>query len=209
MQEFELIAQRRTELGTGANRRLRRANLVPAVLYGANKEPISLTLSHNELQKHLQQEAFYSHILTLKIDEQPEKVVLKALQRHPYRLSILHVDFQRVSETQTLYKTIPLHFINEDKCIGVKQGGGVISHHLAEVEIRCLPKDLPEFIAIDLSEINLNQVIHLSNLALPAGVEIVALLAGAEHDLPVVSVHLPRGTHTEDEQPGTPGTTAG
>ena len=209
MQEFELIAQRRTELGTSANRRLRRANLVPAVLYGANKEPISLKLSHNELQKHLQQEAFYSHILTLKIDEQPEKVVLKALQRHPYRPTILHVDFQRVSETQTLYKTIPLHFINEDKCIGVKQGGGVISHHLPEVEIRCLPKDLPEFIAIDLSEINLNQVIHLSNLALPAGVEIVALLAGAEHDLPVVSVHLPRGTHAEDEQPGTPGTTAG
>ena len=206
MQEFELAAQRRTEHGTSTSRRLRRHDLVPAILYGANKEPVSLTLSHNELQKHLQQEAFYSHILTLKIDEQPEKVVLKALQRHPYRLSILHVDFQRVSETQTLYKTIPLHFINEDKCVGVKQGGGVVSHHLVEVEIRCLPKDLPEFIAIDLSEINLNQVIHLSNLALPAGVEIVALLAGAEHDLPVVSVHLPRGTHTEEEQPGTPPT---
>jgi large subunit ribosomal protein L25 len=208
MQEFELAAQRRTELGKGANRRLRRANLVPAVVYGANKDPVSLTLSHQELQKHLQQEAFYSHILTLKIDEQPERVVLKALQRHPYRPSILHVDFQRVSETQILYKTIPLHFINEDKCIGVKQGGGVISHHLAEVEIRCLPKDLPEFIAVDLGEINLNQVIHLSNLALPVGVEIVALLAGAEHDLPVVSVHLPRGTHTEEEQPGIPGTVA-
>lgn len=203
MQEFELIAQRRTKLGKSASRRLRHANLVPAVVYGASKDPISLTLSHNELQKHLQQQAFYSHILTLTIDEQPEKVVLKALQRHPYRPNILHVDFQRVSETQTLYKTIPLHFINEDKCIGVKQGGGVISHHLAEVEIRCLPKDLPEFIAIDLSEININQIVHLSDLSLPAGVEIVALLAGTEHDLPVVSVHLPRGTHTEAEQLGT------
>ena len=208
MQEFELAAQRRTELGKSASRRLRRANLVPAVVYGANQDPISLTLSHNELQKHLQQEAFYSHILTLKIDEQPERVVLKALQRHPYRPIILHVDFLRVSETQTLYKTIPLHFLNEDKCIGVKQGGGVISHHLAEVEIRCLPKDLPEFIAVDLSEINLNQVIHLSNLALPVRVEIMALLASTEHDLPVVSVHLPRGTHTEEEQPGTPGSAA-
>jgi large subunit ribosomal protein L25 len=204
MQEFELIAQRRTNLGKSASRRLRRANLVPAVVYGASKEPISLTLSHNELQKHLQQPAFYSHLLTLTIDEQPEKVVLKALQRHPYRPNILHVDFQRVSETQTLYKTIPIHFINEDKCIGVKQGGGVISHHLAEVEIRCLPKDLPEFIAIDLSEVSINQIVHLSDLSLPAGVEIVALLAGTEHDLPVVSVHLPRGTHTEAEQLGTP-----
>ncbi len=198
MPEFELIAQQRTELGKGANRRLRRAGWVPAIMYGAGKEPLPLTLSHQDLLKHLQQEAFYSHILTVKIGDQQEKAVLKDLQRHPYRPTILHLDLQRVIETEKLYKIIPLHFINEDICIGVKQGGGVVSHHMTEVEIRCLPKDLPEFIAVDLSEVKLNEVIHLSNLSLPEPVEIVALLTGTEQDRAVVSVHLPRGTHAEE-----------
>lgn len=200
METFELNAQRRTEVGTGASRRLRRAGLVPAIIYGGNKEPLALTLSHHELLKKLEHESFYSRILTINIDNQSEKAVLKDLQRHPYRPVILHLDLQRVSETQKLHMRVPFHFLNEEKCVGVKQGGGIVSRHLTDVEISCLPKDLPEFIEVDLQEMNLNQIVHLSDLVLPEGVELVALTAkAAGHDLPVVSVHLVRGAKTEEE----------
>jgi len=195
MEIFELIAQLRTEQGKGASRRLRRNGVVPAILYGAGKEPVSLSFSQDELLKHLENEAFYSHILTVNIEGKSEKVVLKDLQRHPYHPSVMHLDLQRVSEAQKLTMLVPLHFINEDTCIGVKQGGGVISHHLNEVEISCLPKDLPEFIEVDLAKINLNEVIHLSDLISPEGVE---LLGQSEH--PVISVHLARGEKEEEEQ---------
>lgn len=201
MEAFELIAQPRTELGKNANRRLRREGLVPAVIYGAGKEPKWLTLYHKDLMKQLQNEGFYSHILTVNIENQRERAVLKDLQRHPWRPLVLHVDLQRINETEMLYMHVPLHFINEDKCIGVKQGGGVISHHMVEVEVRCLPKDLPEFISVDLTDLNINDILHLSDLVLPEGVEIVSLIqAGAEHDLSVVSVHSVHG-HTEGEGP--------
>lgn len=201
MEQFKVEAQRRTERGTGANRRLRRAGHVPAVIYGANKEPVSLTLSHNDLLKQLEHEAFYSRILTVNIDGQPEQAVLKNLHRHPFRPTILHLDFQRINETQKLSREVPLHFINENHCTGVKLGGGLISHHLSEVEIRCLPKDLPEFIDVDLTEVKLNDIVHLSDLVLPEGVEMIALISqDASRDLPVVSVHLPRGTQTEQEE---------
>lgn len=199
MQQFELTAQPRQDLGKGASRRLRRQGLIPAIIYGAGQEPMSLTLNHNELLKSLQQEAFYSHILTVNINDQPEKAVLKDLQRHPYRPVVLHADFQRVSETKKITMHVPLHFLNEEKCMGVKQGGGMVSRQLAEVEIRCLPRDLPEYLEVDLSEVKLNQIIHLSDLALPPGVELVALFHGAEYNLPVVSVHLPRTAHVEEE----------
>ncbi len=197
METFELTAQRRTDVGKGASRRLRRAGQVPAILYGADKEPVLLTLSHNDLFKQLEYEGFYSHILTVNIEGQIEKAILKDLQRHPYRPLLMHLDLQRVSEAKKIHLRVPLHFINEDKCIGVKQSAGIISHHLTEVEIRCLPKDLPEFIEVDLESINLNEIIHLSNLSLPKGVEQVAPAHGG--DLAIVSVHLPRGTHAEEE----------
>lgn len=202
METFEVIAQPRTDIGKGASRRLRHAGQVPAIIYGVGKEPVSLTLSHNELLKHLEHEGFYSHILTINIDGQPENAVLKDLQRHPYRPRVMHMDFLRVSETQKLHMRVPLHFINEDQCVGVKQGDGVVSHNQTEVEISCLPKDLPEFIQVDLHNIQLNEIVHLSDLVLPEGVELVGLKHGGrtEHDLAVVSVHLPRGTHTEEEE---------
>jgi large subunit ribosomal protein L25 len=199
METFEITAQRRTDVGKGASRRLRHAGYVPAIIYGAGKEPVSLTLSHNELLKQLEHEGFYSHILTVNIDGQPEKAVLKDLQRHPYRPTVMHLDLQRVSDTQKLHMRVPLHFINENKCAGVKQGGGVISHHMTDVEISCLPKDLPEFIEVDLLNINLNEIIHLSNLVLPEGVELFAT-HGSEHDRPVVSVHLARGSKADEEE---------
>ncbi|MDM8560314.1 50S ribosomal protein L25/general stress protein Ctc [Candidatus Parabeggiatoa sp. HSG14] len=199
--EFQIDAQRRIELGTGASRRLRHAGSLPAVIYGGKKEPVSLTLSQNSLLKQLEHEAFYSRILTVNIDDQPEKAVLKALQRHPYRPLIMHVDFQRISETEKLQMRIPLHFVNADKCIGVKKSDGIISHQMAEVDIRCLPKDLPEFIEVDLTNIELNQIMHLSDLILPQGVELVALFSKeASHNLPVVSVHLARGTQADEEE---------
>jgi len=204
MEKFTLSAQLRQDLGTGASRRLRRQGLVPAIMYGAGKPPTPLVINHNELLRHLEQEGFYSHILTIHLDNQSEQAVLKDLQRHPWRSQILHLDLQRVTATEKLTLHIPLHFLNEDKCLGVKQGGGIISHHLIEVEIRCLPKDLPEFIEVDLAEIHLNQIVHLADLVLPAGVEIVALLAGAEeHNLPVASVHLPRTASETVEITGT------
>ena len=175
METFEVIAQQRTDLGKGASRRLRRLDSVPAVIYGAGQEATSLTLSHNDLLKHLQHESFYSHVLSITIGDKVEKAVLKAIQRHNSKPLILHVDFQRISETEKLDKSIPIHFINEENCVGVKQGGGIIARHLNEVEVRCFPQDLPEFIAVDMLNINVNDSIHLSDLVLPPNVELVAL----------------------------------
>lgn len=202
MNQFEVTAEVRQDLGKGASRRLRRAGKVPAIVYGAGKEATSLTLRHSEMIHHLEHEAFYSHILSLKIGDQVEQVVLKDLQRHPAKPIIMHADFMRVSETEKITMHVPLHFLNETTCVGVKQGGGVVSHQMVEIEIRCLPKDLPEFIAVDLTNLQLGQMIHLSELQLPAGVEIPALGHGAEHDLPVVTIHKGHGGATSDDGAG-------
>lgn len=202
MEQFEVNAQARQDQGKGASRRLRRAGQVPAIVYGAGKEATPVTVRHSEMLRHLEHEAFYSHILTLNLDGKTEQVVLKDLQRHPARPIIMHADFMRVSETEKLTMHVPLHFLNETACVGVKQGGGVVSHQMVEIEIRCLPKDLPEYIAVDLINLQLGQMIHLSELQLPAGVEIPALAHGAEHDLPVVTIHKGHGGATvEDETP--------
>jgi large subunit ribosomal protein L25 len=196
---FELTSQLRTDLGKGASRRLRHAGHVPAIMYGAGKDPIALTFSHNELQRNLANEAFYSHILTIHIDGQAdEKAVLKDLQRHPSRPIIMHMDLLRVSETEEITIHVPLHFINQDICVGVKTGGGIISHLMVELEVRCLPKDLPEFISIDLATAQIGDIIHLSDLKLPEGVHIPSLTHG---DQPVASVHLPRGGEEAETTP--------
>ncbi len=197
METFEIKAQRRTDVGKGASRRSRHAGYIPAIIYGGGKAPVSLTLSHNELLKQLENEGFYSHILTVNIEGEVEKAVLKDLQRHPYRPAVMHLDLLRVSETQKLHMRVPLHFLNENQCIGVKQGGGVVSRQITEVEISCLPNDLPEFIEVDLVNINLNEIVHLSDLVLPEGVE---LLHGSEQNLAVVSVHLARGSKADEEE---------
>ena len=195
---FELQAQSRSVIGRGASRRLRRLeNKVPAVVYGAEKAPLSLTLCHNDVFHALENEAFYSHILTLHIDGKAEKVVLKALQRHPYKPRILHMDFLRVSEKSKLRMHVPLHFIGEDKAPGVKSAG-LVNHYMSDVEVSCLPANLPEFIEIDVSALELNQTLHLSDIKLPKGVELVAHVeAGSEQDHPVVSIHLPRVVEEE------------
>ncbi|MEJ2059303.1 MAG: 50S ribosomal protein L25/general stress protein Ctc [Gammaproteobacteria bacterium] len=200
--EFIINAQPRDDQGKGASRRLRREGLVPGILYGAGKEPTPIAVAQNELAHQLENDAFYSHILTVKIGKATEKAVLRDLQRHPSHPTILHFDLQRVSEDSAVRVHVPLHFINEDKAPGVKQQGGVVSHHLVEVEIASLPKDLPESIEVDLGGLNVGDAIHLSELKLPKGVEIVELSHGDEHDNAVVSIHHARVTAAEEPEAG-------
>jgi large subunit ribosomal protein L25 len=192
MKAFEINAEKRSDMGKGASRRLRRAGVIPAILYGGHKDPLALQVHNNEMVKHLEQEAFYSHILTLHCDGATERVVLKDLQRHPYKAQVLHVDLMRVDEHEKLTMRVPLHFVNEDKCIGVKQEGGAISHLMTELEIVCLPKDLPEYIEVDVAEVRVGHAVHLGDLKLPAGVEIAALVHGGDAAQAVFSVHVPR-----------------
>ena len=191
-ESFVIEAEPRADLGKGASRRLRREGKVPAVIYGAGQDPVSLSLQHNELLHQLENEAFYSHILTVKVGSDEQQAILKDLQRHPSQPVVLHVDLQRVSANEKLRVHVPLHFINEDKGPGAKEGG-LITHSLTETEVSCLPKDLPEFIEVDLGNMELDSSVHLSDLNLPAGVELVELLHGEGHDQAIAIVHLPRG----------------
>ncbi|MGH8584211.1 MAG: 50S ribosomal protein L25/general stress protein Ctc [Gammaproteobacteria bacterium] len=192
MQQYEITGTPRAETGKGVSRRLRRNGRVPAVIYGAGKGSMALELGQEEMLRHLDHEGFYSHVLTLKLGDGSEKVVLKDLQRHPYRRQLLHVDLLRIDEHEKITMRIPVHFINEDKCIGVKQGGGIISHLMTEIETICLPKDLPEFIEVDLAEVGVGTTLHIGDLTLPVGVESAILAHGGDPNQPVVSVHLPR-----------------
>lgn len=196
---FVLEAQPRSERGKGASRRLRRAGQVPVILYGGGKEPISITLQHIELMHQLEKEAFFSHILTVKIDGKEEQAIVKDLHRHPSKPAVLHMDLQRVSATEKIRVHVPVHFMNEDKAPGVKEGG-LVTHSITEVEVSCLPKDLPEFIEIDMSTLELDGTLHLSDLVLPQGAELVELSHGKGHDQPLVSIHIARGAKEEIEE---------
>lgn len=190
--QFELDAEVRKDIGRGASRRLRQADKIPAVVYGAGEAPVSLMLDHKKTSIALGNEAFYSKILTLRLGKKSEKVILKDLQRHPAKPKIVHMDFLRVRADQKLTMNIPIHFIGEENAPGLKEGG-VFSHVVSDVEISCLPADLPEYIEVDVSEMMLNQTLHLTDLKLPKGVELVAFAHGVEeHNLPVVSLHIPK-----------------
>lgn len=201
MMNFELNAQNRTETGKGYSRRLRQTGRIPAVVYGAGKEPQMLTVDHNEMLRSLENEAFYSHILSLNLDGQVEKVVLKDLSRHPAKPYILHVDLMRVNESEKIRMHVPLHFTNADIAVGVKTGGGIVSHLAVEIEISCFPRDLPEFITVDLAALELGHSIHLSELKLPAGVSIVALgHGGDEHDQDQAVVSITKSRAGSDDE---------
>ena|SRR3990167_2555427 len=188
-QSYEVEAIVRHDMGKGASRRLRREKKVPGVVYGGKKEAVSLSIEHNKLAKALENEAFYSHILTLKTGTDSERVILKAVQRHAFKPVIMHVDFQRINMHEKLHMHIPLHFTGAEEAQGVKEGG-LVSHIMSDVEVSCLPGDLPEYLVIDIAEMGLNDIKHLSDIKLPKGVEIVALTH--EDDKPVVSIHMPR-----------------
>jgi len=185
---FEIEAQDRDDTGKGASRRLRRQGLVPGILYGAaDRPPRMISLVQHELAHHLETEAFYSHILTLTIGDQQQDVILKDLQRHPAKPIIMHVDFQRVRATEKLRTHVPVHFLNEDICVGVK-AGGVLSRSITDIEVSCLPADLPEYIELDVASLDIGDTILISGLVAPDGVEFTSLTAGAD-DVPVASVH--------------------
>lgn len=190
-ENFALDAKRRDDQGKGASRRLRREGIIPAIVYGGESAPVAITISHNEILKHLEHEAFYSHVLDLNIDGTTEKVILRDLHRHPYKPSVLHADFQRVSATQSLRVSVPLHFLNKDTCVGAK-AGGIVNIVLSEVEIDCTADTLPEFIEVDLKNLDVNGSIHLSQISLPKGAKIHALALGANHDASVVAIHPPK-----------------
>ncbi len=195
---FELSAETRTNHGKAHSRRLRRLeNKTPAIVYGAGKDPVALMMSHKELSLALENEAVYSHILTLNIDGKAEQVVLKDLQRHPYKPVIMHADFLRIKAKEKLTMNVPLHYINEEDSPGVKEGG-VASHLMTEVEIRCLPANLPEFIEVNVAELALDSSLHLSDIKLPKGVEFATELT-EDHDQPIVSIHKPRAAAEEVE----------
>lgn len=198
---FKINAETRNESGTGANRRLRRTHMVPAVVYGKGEETVSIMVNAHELRNHLEIEAFYSHLLTLNLNGKQEAVILKSLQRHPSEDRILHMDLFRVSEDQEIRVHVPIHFLNEDTCLGSKQDGGVISHIHTNIEISCLPKDLPEYLPVDTLELRLGQSLHFSDIKLPEGVQIVAMMYGDEEaNEAVVSVNAPRVAMVEDEE---------
>ncbi|WP_196140614.1 50S ribosomal protein L25/general stress protein Ctc [Aliikangiella sp. G2MR2-5] len=199
---FELNVELREDMGKGASRRLRRLeDKIPGIIYGGGKKPQPISINHPEIIKHLEEEAFYSHILTLKVGSKSEKVILKDLQRHPFKPKVTHADFMRVKATEKLHTSVPLHFLNEDGCPG-KKAGGIISHAITSVEVACLPKDLPEFLEVDLGALELDQVVHLSDIQLPKGVEIVELTHGEDHDQAIVTIHKGRAAKSADDEAG-------
>ena len=197
---LELSAEIGTAVGKSASRRLRRLeNKIPAVVYGASEEGQNLTLNVNELSKVMQSDTFYSQILNISVDGKSQQVVLRDLHRSPATGKVLHIDFLRVRADQELNVNIPLHFVNEESCIGVKVGGGQITHNLVEVEISCLPADLPETIEVDVAELDVGDSLHLSDLVVPDKVTIVALSSGeSDKDVSVVTVSVKRGGTDEE-----------
>ncbi|HRD68887.1 MAG TPA: 50S ribosomal protein L25/general stress protein Ctc [Legionella sp.] len=199
MSNILLEAETRTDMGKGASRRLRRLeNKVPAVIYGGDKKPMSIHFLHNKVIKALETESIYSSIFDISIDGKVEHVILKALQRHPFKPLVMHMDLQRVSKKDILIKMVPLHFINEQKSAGIK-AGGMSSHTMTQVEIRCQAKDLPEFIEVDMTEVGMNDIVHLSDLKLPKGVHLTVDLKDHSHDAPVASIHAPKVGNVTDE----------
>ena len=198
-----LSAEPRTDVGKGASRRLRRAGeRIPAVIYGGTEPPQSLSLVANELSKAEKVEAFYSQILELQLEGKGVDAIVKDLQRHPSRGDIMHVDLQRVAADQELHVSLPLHFVGEETCPGVKLQGGQILHNMNEVQVSCLPSALPEYIEVDVSALNAGETIHLSDLQLPEGVRIIELEHGADHDQVVLSVAAKKGGSDADDEGG-------
>ena len=199
---IEVIAVKRELQGTGASRRLRHAGKVPGIVYGGAAAPVQIELDHNALYHALRKEAFHASVLSLNVDGVKESVLLRDTQWHPYRQQVLHVDFQRVDKTHKIHVKVPLHFLNEDTAPGVKTGGGKVSHVVTELDVTCLPGNLPEFITVDMGALELGQSIHANDLALPEGVELVAHI---QHENPAVAtITLPKGMKSDEPAPETP-----
>ena len=201
MSSVTLDATTRSDFGKGASRRLRREELIPAIIYGGGSDPVAVTVEQRVIKKHLGNDAFYSAVLELSVDGKKEKAILRDMQHHPYKPIILHLDFQRVRSDQEIHVHVPLHFIGEEACVGVK-AGGALSRIDVEIEVACLPADLPEFIEVDVSNLELGSSIHLSEVKLPEGVRSIALSHGEDHDRAIVSVHATRAGREEAAEDG-------
>lgn len=197
---IQLDATLRDDMGKGASRRLRHTNKVPAILYGAGKDPVGLTLEQKDIQHVLPDENFYSQVLELNVAGSKEDVLLRDLQHHPYKMDIMHIDFIRVDADKVVHVHIPLHFIGDEIAPGVKSEGGAVSHVIMEVEVECLPRSIPQFIEVDLSEMHLGDIIHMSDLKLPEGVELLALKHGEEYDSAVVNIHVRKAIEEPEEE---------
>jgi large subunit ribosomal protein L25 len=197
---FQLQGEARDGLGRSHNRRLRKAGRVPAIVYGGGQDPSAISLDHNSLLHDMEREAFYTSILTLSIGSAEEPVVVKAVQRHPAKHEIVHVDFQRIVADEEITLNVPIHFIGEANAKGVKEQGGVIEHLETDLEISCLPRFLPEYIDLDVTNLELNQLLHLSDIKLPEGVSSVAL--AHQQDLPIVAINPPRREEAEEPAEG-------
>ena len=196
---FTINAKSREDTGKGASRRLRRlTGEVPAIIYGGKKDAEKISILHKDITKALENDAVYSSIISLSIDGKAEDTIIKDIQRHPAKQIILHMDFLRVSKTTKLQTRVPLNFINEDTCVGVKLGGGLIAHTMTDIEVSCLPKDLPESIDVDMAEVDIGQIVHLSDLTLPNGVESVSLSQGADYDLTVATVNKQKAVEIDE-----------
>ena len=187
--KFEIIAEPRTEKGSGASRRLRRSGKVPGIVYGAGKEAAPVVFDHISMLRNLGQETFHTSILTLSLGDNKDQAILRDYQMHPFKPLVLHVDLQRISATEKIHMSIPLHFIGQDVAPGVKQEGGLVSHLMSEVDITCLPHQLPEYLEVDMSNVKLNDSVHLSDLKLPEGVAITQLAHGGD-DLAVATITI-------------------
>jgi len=197
--EFTLEAETRQDVGKGASRRLRRQKRVPAVVYGGSDTAVAVTLSHDEVYRKFQHEAFFSHIITLKLDgKKKQQAIMRDVQRHPFKPLISHIDFQRIVADQEIQVRVPLHFANVEECPGVRMNGGEMSHLENDVLVACLPKDLPEYIEVDVVNMDIGDTIHLSELVMPEGTRALDLDHGEDYDRGVISCHMPRVTTEED-----------
>ena len=204
-EQLAIAATVRSDLGKGASRRLRRSvDHIPAIIYGAGKDPAPLTIIRKDLEKALENEAFFSQVIDVSVDGDVQPAILKDLQRHPARNDVMHADFLRVDAKVAIKVNIPLHFVNEEKCHGVKIEGGIIEHLLTEIEVLCLPGLIPEYIEVDMENVTTADIIHISDLNLPEGVVSTALELGEDHDMAVTSVSAKRGGGDEDEDADAP-----
>ena len=201
-EKFDLIADFREDNGKGASRRLRREGKVPAIIYGAGRPPRALSFDHNKVLRELQNESFYSSVLNIKVGDKSQAAIVKDIQRHPAKPIIMHIDLQRIVEDEVIKMNVPIHYIGGDVAPGVKAGGGSVSQLRTDVEIQCLPKDLPEYFEVDISELELDAMLHLSDIKLPEGVEIPELAQGPEHDHAIVSIHVIKVAVIEEEVEG-------
>jgi large subunit ribosomal protein L25 len=198
-EDFDLIAEIREDQGKGASRRLRREGKVPAIIYGAGRPPRQLSFDHNRVIQQLAHESFFSSILNIKVGNKSQAAIVKDVQRHPAKNRIMHLDFQRIVAGEKIRMNVPIHYINAETAIGVKQGGGSVSQLMSDVEVSCFPKDLPEYFEVDIVGLDLDEMLHLSDIKLPAGVEIPELAQGPDHDHPIVAIHVNKAASLDEE----------